>query len=207
MPDNLEPKELLFLESIKWDGAAYGLLPYHEARIARTWAKRFGGEPPFKLAKVLPVTLGPTLTKVRLIYGQGLLKVTSAPYVLPEIKKAILVKSELDYGDKFLDRSEIEALKAQAKANQPGAEIIIVKNGFITDSSIANLVFQDRAGNFKTPLNPLLPGVKRAALIDASRIAPTPITPGDLGNYLTVSFINAMIDLEDNVRLDISDIS
>ncbi|MDR2142205.1 MAG: aminotransferase class IV [Deltaproteobacteria bacterium] len=191
-----------FLETIKWLDDRYYNLALHEARLARTCQKRFGRDPGFRLAEVLPKNPGPGLIKARLVYSRDDFAISCAPYSWPVINNARLVSSDLYYGEKFLDRSAINDLKAKSLAD----EIIIVQDGQLTDSSIANLALQDRAGNWFTPEKCLLPGVKRAALLATGRLRARLIRPEDLVNYESLSFINAMIDLEDEIRLPVNQI-
>ena len=45
-------------------------------------------------------------------------------------------------------------------------EVVIVKNGFISDTTISNLAFFD-GSEWHTPNTPLLKGTKRAELLDS----------------------------------------
>ncbi|MDR1607496.1 MAG: aminotransferase class IV, partial [Deltaproteobacteria bacterium] len=192
--------EIWFLETIKWAKDRYHNLPGHEARLRRTWRKYFQEEPAFSLEEILPQDLGPGLIKVRLAYSQKSHEVTHSPYVFPVVANAELVQSDLYYGEKFMDRSRLSQLKAASQAD----EIIIVQDGQITDCSLANLVFVDRKGGFFTSERPLLPGVKREALLAEGRIEKKPIRPRDLDEYERVFLINAMIDLADGVGFEVA---
>ncbi|MDX9791404.1 MAG: hypothetical protein RBT61_11275 [Candidatus Kapabacteria bacterium] len=74
------------------------------------------------------------------------------------------------------------------------AEPIFVKNGFVTDSSYTNLVFESDDGFF-TPDSPLLEGTKRAALLDSGLIKSIAININSLSRYNKVHLINSMNDL------------
>lgn len=71
---------------------------------------------------------------------------------------------------------------------------MIVKNGFITDSYYANLVFDDGFSLY-TPHQPLLRGIRRAQLLRAQRIQTAIIRPSNLASFKSVHLINAMLDL------------
>ncbi|MDR2404967.1 MAG: hypothetical protein LBE27_01180, partial [Deltaproteobacteria bacterium] len=49
----------------------------------------------------------------------------------------------------------------------------------------------------------LLKGVKRQSLLDKGIISKRRITPDNLGDFQKVFFINAMIDLEDDISVTI----
>ncbi|MDR0548899.1 MAG: aminotransferase class IV [Deltaproteobacteria bacterium] len=194
-------KPLEFVETIKWDGSSYRNLPFHAARLGRTFQKYFGQSPGFDLEKALPTNLGAGVWKVRLIYAREKFSVEAAPYVYPVIKSAELVATDLYYGEKFTDRAELAALKAQSLAD----EVILVKDGWLTDATFTNLVFQDKGdGRLYTPDPPLLAGVKRAFLLSLGYLIQRPIAPADLSQFARVGFINALIDLEDEIWLPIS---
>ena len=93
-------------------------------------------------------------------------------------------------GYKSTDRSRLNALVAQ-KGNCD--DIIIVKHGLLTDTSFTNLAIFD-GKHWVTPRHPLLPGTKRAALLDKGMIQEADITLEDLRNANKVSLFNAMID-------------
>lgn len=72
----------------------------------------------------------------------------------------------------------------------------------ITDASTSNLVFRSFEGLF-TPDSCLLKGTKRQYLIDKKIIDERKITADDIRLYTHIHFINAMIDLEDDICIDI----
>ncbi|MCA1759522.1 MAG: aminotransferase class IV, partial [Bacteroidales bacterium] len=81
-------------------------------------------------------------------------------------------------------------------------DIIIVKNGCITDSSFANIVFFDGV-KWWTPDTPLLPGTQRAKLLEENKIFECRITPKDISIYSKVGLINAMNDLNEMMQIAI----
>lgn len=101
-----------------------------------------------------------------------------------------VVRADVDYGYKYADRSGLNELLRSAGSD----DVIIVKNGLVTDSAIANLVFESPQGLF-TPRVPLLEGVQRAHLLQQNVIMPIDIRVDDLRRYEKVHFINAMVPL------------
>ena len=96
----------------------------------------------------------------------------------------------LIYDYKLEDRRDIQ--KHLCKTDN--GEILIVKNGFITDTSYSNVVFSDFTNLF-TPATPLLKGTKRAKLLEIGRIREEEIRLIDLQKFKCVYLINALIDL------------
>jgi len=71
-------------------------------------------------------------------------------------------------------------------------EIIIEQNGYLTDTTIANIAFYD-GERWITPAKPLLKGTMRAKLLDEGLLHEKEIKKEDLKNYSQVALINAMI--------------
>jgi 4-amino-4-deoxychorismate lyase len=195
--------ETTFLESIKLKDGLYHNLNLHNQRVKETIKTYFGLRPVFDLSDVLPTNVPPIgLFKVRLIYTHEPLSITISPYVAKKIHTMKLIEAnKLDYHHKFSDRSALDLLKAKSGSD----DIIIVQNGLITDSSIANLVLENDHGLF-TPAKCLLAGVKRTRLLASGLIQVKNIRIDELTQYRRVRLINAMIDLEDEIGVMTSDI-
>ena len=73
-------------------------------------------------------------------------------------------------------------------------EVLIVKDGLITDVSIGNVALHDGVEWF-TPRKPLLAGTMRRRLLEEGRIKERDIRPTELRHYERLSIINAMLDL------------
>ncbi|MBE2894457.1 aminotransferase class IV family protein [Spirabiliibacterium falconis] len=99
-----------------------------------------------------------------------------------------VVCDEIDYAFKFADRSLLNALYAQRGECD---EIIIIKNGLVTDCSIGNLCFL-KNGVWYTPKTPLLAGTQRAKLLVEKRIVLADITPQELTDFEQIRVINAL---------------
>jgi len=76
----------------------------------------------------------------------------------------------------------------------------------VTDSSYANVVFRDLNGNWVTPSTYLLPGTKRASLLEMGLINETIITYRDINKYTEVKLINAMIGIDDTEGIPVGNI-
>jgi len=70
----------------------------------------------------------------------------------------------------------------------------VVKNGYVSDSFFANVVFWDGAF-WVTPDTPLLAGTMRASLLARGLIRESKITPEDIDKFRKLKLINAMNDL------------
>ena len=85
------------------------------------------------------------------------------------------------------------------------SDIIIVKNGFVTDSYYGNLLFFQN-GKWYTPVSHLLSGVQRSVLLEQGLIEERTIHVRDLRKYEKVKIINAMLDLASGPEIDIADV-
>jgi 4-amino-4-deoxychorismate lyase len=75
-------------------------------------------------------------------------------------------------------------------------EIIIIKQGYVTDTSYTNIAFYD-GEKWYTSDTPLLAGTCRASLIDEGVLSVKNIRETDIWKYKKVSLINAMMNLEE----------
>jgi 4-amino-4-deoxychorismate lyase len=100
--------------------------------------------------------------------------------------------NQFDYSYKYENRTFLNQL-FQKRGNCD--DILIIKNGVVTDSYYANVVFYD-GKNWCTPNTPLLPGTQRAKLLQNGKIRETCVTIKSISKYSLIGLINAMQDLE-----------
>lgn len=134
------------------------------------------------------------LFKCRIVYDEVVRSIEFIPYKQKNIQSLEIVKADdLEYDFKFVDRKKFNDLIVE---NSGVDEIIILKNGNITDSSYSNLVFWNGAA-WHTPDKPLFKGIQREFLISQNIIKEVEIRLSDLKKYKKVGLINAMMDFED----------
>lgn len=133
--------------------------------------------------------------KWRIVYDQhGVISSSVAEYLPRRIDSLrIMHTDDLDYGYKYLDRSGIDVLMAQ-KGN--ASDILIIKNGYLTDSSYANVLLWD-GKIWWTPDTPLLPGTQRALLLKKGLIREKPVREKEISSYKILKLINAMLSFDD----------
>ncbi len=134
------------------------------------------------------------LYRCRLVYDRENIEVAYHEYKKREIKSLKLIfENDIEYAQKSTDRKGIEAL---FKAREEGDDILVIKNLFVTDTSIANIAFQTSSGEWVTPRNPLLKGTTRARLLDEGKIKEADIKVQELRGFSKVALLNAMIDFD-----------
>jgi len=184
------------VESLKLKDGIIQNLYYHQNRINRSMDELFPTAEKIDLTKAIFIQekckVG--IFKVRVLYGPTIDKIEIEPYVFRSIQSLKVVYHEsIDYHLKYTDRQILQQLFAQRENCD---DIIIVKNGLVTDSFAANLLFLDGKKWF-TPATPLLKGTKRQFLLDKGIISEKEIREEDIRSYQKVGLINAMIDIEE----------
>lgn len=188
-----------FIESIKIENGIAHLLDLHQKRVDQTLDHFYKGSEYFSLSDALNKLqpLPDTISKCRIVYSDHIEQIEIAPYCKRSIKKLTIWENDtIDYTFKYLDRSQLT--ESISKTANPEEEIIIIKNGFVTDCSYANLVFENDEGFF-TPSTYLLNGVKRQTLLTKGIIQEISITKSDLSRFQRIHLINAMLELGDVV--------
>jgi len=186
-----------FLESICCIDGKIQNLELHQGRVDNTFDKYFNSK---------SITLGESLIEIpkigkykcRIVYTAQIESLDFLPYKSKDIKSLKIIEMDnIDYAYKFLDRKSLDnAFLKKGVAD----DIIISKEGFVTDAYFANLVFFD-GDKWYTPVNPLLKGTKRELLISSNTIIEKDIRTQDIQQYKKVSLINAMLDLSE-VEID-----
>ncbi len=180
-----------FIESIKISKGRSFNLYEHEVRMHRVMSEIFGIKAMIKLKPILkvPDTLKTELVKARVIYDTEIREIEYVPYTMRSINNAkIVIDDRIQYPFKSTDRAALTALYDQ---REDCDEIIIIKNGLVTDACNYNLIFQKKAMYF-TPINPLLMGTQRQRLISKGIVIQKDIQIDEILYYDSIHFINAM---------------
>lgn len=135
--------ELLFIETIRVEDGTFVRPELHLQRMRQTVREAYGVASGFDLADgSIPLQHRKGTVKCRIVYGRSLSEISFAPYVPREIRSLRLVAAddELDYHLKYADRS---ALARLLQRRDDCDEILIVRDGAITDTSYSNVAFFD----------------------------------------------------------------
>lgn len=171
----------------------------HNMRMNYSRQKLFGCSDFIDLQNHIPAidNFPDEIYKCKVVYSKTIENIIITPYSPRKIESLELVEcNDIDYTHKFENRVRLDDLKAKSMAD----EIIIVKNGLVTDTSFSNLIFYD-GRRWLTPQTPLLEGTMRRYLLDKQMIVVKKITPNDLHSFISVKLINAMLDFSNTTEI------
>ena len=177
-------------ESIRVESGQVHLLQYHQARVERSFRQLFQKECPWKLISLVP-ELPPTgLYKLRFLYNDRSFSFELIPYIVRKVETLKLIEiNDYQYDLKYTDRAFLNqtfALRGDC------ADVLMTKNGFLTDTSYCNILLYDGT-DWVTPEKPLFEGVQREFLLDQKIIKLGEIHKRDLNNYESFRLVNAML--------------
>ncbi len=174
-----------------------GLLPdmtFHNRRLNASRRELHGALTDIDLGKIISVPDGCRrgTFKCRVIYELDILMIEFIPYIRRKVSSLKMVAGDdIDYKYKYEERGALDALM---KSREGCDDILIIKNGHVTDTSFSNIALLDSSG-WVTPSEPLLKGTRRAELLQAGLIREVDITPESITSFKQASLINAMIGL------------
>ncbi len=176
---------------------------YHNRRFNKARAELFSLPPADIRNFINTENLNPDFTyKCIIVYDNEIHDIIYELYKIKNIKSLKLIHSnDINYNYKFNNRDLINKLKDK-KENCD--DILIVKNGMITDTSFSNICFHDKSGWY-TPSSHLLNGTTRMRLIDTGKIKEINIAESEITKFERASLINTFYDL-DVLTLDTAEI-
>jgi len=193
---------MLCIETIAVENRQLKNLKYHEARLNKTRNELWGYRDKWNLSEmiVIPDSMTNDLHKCRLAYGYEIDAIKWEPYSLRTINKIRRVYHDsVDYSFKYDKREELNTLFAERK---DADDILIIKQGMVTDSFYCNVAFLD-GEKWYTPDTFLLPGTQRAFLLDSGIIEEAVISENDIDKYSHIRLFNAMVGWENAVTLEV----
>lgn len=164
-------------------------LDAHQRRINRTFG-RFFSTRPVELTTHLHNLPGAGTHRCRITYGKTVEKIEFFPYERVKKAKLLAVESDLIYNYKFASREGLDRLAGDA-AKEQCDDALIVKNGLVTDTTIANIAFFD-GKQWLTPIRPLLRGTARERLLARGVIHPGNIRVEELERFEKFALFNAL---------------
>ena len=176
---------------------------WHEERYAKSFQEYYNCKPEKTLLSVLRQLPFKGYHKLRIAYNKTAQEININPYVTKDIiTLKVIEANKIDYHLKFTDRSNINALLTlRGKCD----DILIVNDGMVSDTSIANLLFLEN-DKWITPSTPLLKGTQRAKLLSEGMISERIISMTDITTFEAFQIINAMRPFDNEKKLAIENI-
>jgi len=187
----------LLLETIRISDGTLQNLSLHEKRLNSSRRKLFGSSGDISLAEhiLVPDDCLRGIYRCRVIYEESIISTGFIPYLPAAVSTLKVVHADdIDYSLKYLDRSCLTGLIDRGVAD----DVLIVRNGFVTDTSYSNIAFTD-GRHWVTPDTPLLRGTMREKLLSEGIIREETITPEDLFRFTHFRLINAMLRFDSPV--------
>ncbi|MEA2111394.1 MAG: aminotransferase class IV [Campylobacterota bacterium] len=137
--------------------------------------------------------------RCRVLYSNSSINIEYIPYETKKISSLKVVTDDnILYDLKYENRNSLNKL-FNLRGNCD--DIAIIKNGHLTDSTIANIALFD-GEHWYTPNTPLLHGTTRQRLLDNQTIFTKEIPESTIATYKKSAIFNAMIgfvELEDGI--------
>jgi 4-amino-4-deoxychorismate lyase len=179
-----------FIETIKIKNRDIYNIDLHNLRLNNTISDNFGINSSVNLLDYIKVPDSQKVYRCRVEYSSKIEKIEYIEQKKREFKSFKIVQNdEIEYKYKSCNRDELNNLLLQKGDCD---EIIIVKNGFITDTSISNIaIFSDF---WYTPKEPLLMGTQRQKLLNSGLLREKNITIDELKNAKKIAILNALVE-------------
>lgn len=192
-------------ETIKVKNRQLQNIAWHNQRFNRTRLELLGIKEPLLLENIIqiPNNLDNGVFKCRIIYSNEIEKIEFEKYNPRKVYSLkVLECNDINYSYKYFNRKKLNELFQQ---KEDCDDVLIIKNGLVTDTSFANIVFWD-GQNWLTPSSPLLHGTARERLLQENKIVEADIKIDDLSKFKKARIINAMNDLGDTIEITINNI-
>ena len=193
-------------ESICVENYQIKLSEFHQKRMDNSYLKLFNVKNKWSIKKIfesLKIESNQKY-KLRINYSQSKYSISLKKYFKKKIRSLqCLELNDYSYDLKYTDRSIIDK---NYKLKSLSDDILIIKNGLVTDSSYCNIVFFDGL-SWVTPKYPLLKGVQRNFLLKNKIIFKKKIKVSDISKYKSFVLINSMIEFNTNDAVNINKIN
>lgn len=180
-----------FIETIRIEHGVPCNPELHEARMNKTRREFYPGCAPIVLQRLLTSPGDGERTRCRIEYGSDIQSIEYFPYTIRPVRSLkCIIDDELNYAYKAADRTALNALYDQ---RGEADDVLIIRRGMLTDTSICNVALWDGI-RWITPASPLLKGTMREKLLREGAVSEGDIPVSALERYKSIRLFNAMID-------------
>lgn len=182
-----------FIETIRILNGKPQHLRWHQQRVDATLKSFYPDHPhtwDLKRCLKVPEDLDEGIVKCRILYDAHHFEVHYSRYTSRPVRslKVVQASESFDYRYKYADRDVIDQLQQK---REEADDILIIREGWVTDTSIANIAFEMNQ-RWYTPSMPLLAGTTWKRLISERILFPRPINLRELSNFRCFKVFNAM---------------
>ncbi len=178
----------MLLETIRCENGVALYLPYHQARLNQS-LRTLNTTQTYDLQSLIIPPIG-GIYRCRFLYNATKFSIEFHPYVPRTLSSLKLIYDDtIVYPFKDSNR---EALNILFEQRGQCDDVLIVKNGLLSDTTIANIALEIN-GKWLTPDTPLLMGTTRARLIKEGVLTPAPLCPEDIAKATKLALMNAMV--------------
>lgn len=163
-------------------------LTYHQQRLEHS-LQLLGIDKQYDL-KTLITPPNSGIFRCRFLYDAHSYMIEFHPYVPKSCSSLKLVYADdVEYPLKYTHRDQLNLLfDLRGECD----DVLIVRNGYLSDTTIANIALKIDAIWF-TPDYPLLQGTTRARLLESGFLQTAPLRVSDLERATSVAVMNAMV--------------
>lgn len=178
----------MLLETLRCENGSLLHLSYHQQRLEKS-LRSLQIDKSYDL-RVLVIPPAEGVYRCRFLYNADSYAIEFYPYTPKKVASLKLVTADsLDYALKYSDRENLNRLFDQRGTCD---DVLIVKNGLLSDTTIANIALEIE-GKWLTPDTPLLMGTTRARLIEEGFLAPASLHIDDIAKASRIAIMNAMV--------------
>lgn len=203
-----------FIESIKVKDRSFQNVEWNNKRFNDTRKAFYGEDSHIDISDLIsiPDFVDNEIYKCRILYGKSIGTVTFEKYIPKNVNTLKLVSFSLaqslisekntnkkgsdyiydNYSYKYQNRQLLNFL---SEYRDGADDILIVRDGFITDTSFSNVVLL-KDGTWYTPDTYLLNGTCRQRLLHEKKIKEASVNIENIDDYDEIRLINAMIDIK-----------
>ncbi len=179
---------MTFFETLKVTHGEIENLFFHNQRLNHTIKENFGIDAKIDLSEhVQQEDLG--LERCKVIYGKSIKEIQFFPLTSRIFQSFKVLETNIAYNFKNVDREGITSLFSQKGTCD---DIIMIKDGLVTDTSIANIAIYD-GQKWITPKKPLLKGTFRESMLEKQLLLEKDVKIEDIKNARRFALMNALI--------------
>ncbi len=178
---------------------------HHRKRFLQSYQTYYKKQPPYDIFQNVNLDLKKKkgIFKIKVAYNATQTFTSITPYKAKKVVSLQMVyDNNIGYPLKYTDRQALEQAWQQ-RGNLD--DVLIIKNGFLTDTYYANIVLFDGT-YWHTPTTYLLNGTCRQRLLASNLVRETPIHANEIYSYVGFQLINAMLDFNPDKYQDINGI-